>query len=96
MTMLDIDMGHAATRHDTEQFFLCNHALTHVITHDNVKLLLDYVHTYHLFLPHSDAVKASMQERLRYNDSRLQKGLYMLVDSYITVITILVLYKNNR
>ena len=29
---------------------------------------------HYLFLPHSDAAERSMQERLRYNNSRLQKG----------------------
>ena len=36
MTMLNVDMGYTATQSNTQQFFPCNHAFTHVTLCYNV------------------------------------------------------------
>ena len=38
--------------------------------------------TYYLY---TDAIKSNMQEKIRYKDRRLQKGLVVPVDIYISI-----------
>ena len=35
---------------------------------------------------YTDAIKSNMQEKIRYEDRRLQKGLFVLVDIYNCIL----------
>ena len=64
---------------DSMSFTLSSFTLLYCTSIENsIKVLCtdNCAYRYDLFLPHSDAAKLSMQERLRYNDTQLQKGLY--------------------
>ena len=44
--------------------------------------IITYLHTCYLY---TDAIKSNMQEKIRYKDRRLQKGLVVPVDIYISM-----------
>ena len=49
--------------------------------------IIMYTNSYDLFLPNLDATKSTMQEALRYEDGRLQRGMYYVAYHMIYVYT---------
>ena len=45
-----------------------------------------YTNTIFVFLSHADVAKSSMQERIRYEDDRLQKGIYVATSTLLKII----------